>query len=132
MNLLIVEDDSIQLDGLKSALEKAYPHETIFTASDYSSAISIINACGIDLFLLDINLDNGRSGLDICEYIRSYSTYKDSPIIFITDIASPSLDVINRYHCSFYFSKPYNVDEVIAAVNSIFCPPRICCFVCAA
>lgn len=45
--------------------------------------------------------------------------YADTPVVFISDITSPTLDVINRYHCSYYFSKPYEKADVVAALHSI-------------
>lgn len=123
MNFLIVEDDNLQLSGLKATFTKTYPDITIFTASNYDDAISIIEKHRIGLFLLDINLENEKNGLDICEYLRNHVLHKDTPVIFITDITSPNLDVINRYHCSFYFSKPYSDSDILNAVGSVLYPP---------
>lgn len=69
--------------------------------------------------MLDINLGDDKTGLDICSYIRSTSGHEFTPVIFITDITNPSLDVINKYHCNYYFSKPYNRDDVISALKSV-------------
>lgn len=119
MKLLIVEDDTIQLAGLKHIIEYGYPDSVIYTASNYNDAVSVINSCSIDIFMLDINLGDDKTGLDICSYIRSTSGHEFTPVIFITDITNPSLDVINKYHCNYYFSKPYNRDDVISALKSV-------------
>ena len=119
MNLLIVEDDPIQLSGLSYIIQKNYPDLTVYTSETYEDALSILEKCHIDMFFLDINLRGTRSGLDLCAHIRNISSYCDTPIIFITDITAPSLDVINRFHCRYYFSKPYQENDIIAAINSV-------------
>ena len=54
-----------------------------------------------------------EAGLDVCGYLRRIPKYNDTPVIFITDITVPNLDVINKYHCQYYFSKPYDRIDVV-------------------
>ena len=54
MNFLIVEDDNIQLTGLKHIIEEEYADAVVNTASTYNDAITIIDSFDIDIFLLDI------------------------------------------------------------------------------
>lgn len=56
MNFLIVEDDNIQLTGLKHIIEEEYADAVVNTASTYNDAITIIDSFDIDIFLLDIDL----------------------------------------------------------------------------
>lgn len=56
MNFLIVEDDNIQLTGLKYIIEEEYADAVVNTASTYNDAITIIDSFDIDIFLLDIDL----------------------------------------------------------------------------
>lgn len=119
MNLLIVEDDAIQLNGLKHIITEHYPDTNIHTASSYNEAVTVIDSSDINLFMLDINLGDDKNGLDICSYLRKRHEHENSPVIFITDITNPSLDVINKYHCSYYFSKPYSKDDVIKAISYV-------------
>ena len=123
INILIVEDDAIQLRGLKHIITEHYPGVSVFTASCFSEATAIIDSSELDLFMLDINLGDGKSGLDVCSYLRGRSEYKDTPVLFITDVTNPSLDVINKYHCRYYFSKPYSSDDVVSAINSVLNGP---------
>ena len=94
MNFLIVEDDNIQLTGLKHIIEEEYADAVVNTASTYNDAITIIDSFDIDIFLLDIDLGGGKTGLDVCGYLRRIPKYNDTPVIFITDITVPNLDVI--------------------------------------
>lgn len=130
MNLLIVEDDPIQINGLIHIINDQYPKISVYTAASYSDAAHIIDSSCIDLFMLDINLGGDKTGLDVCAYLRKKPEYENTPVIFITDIINPSLDVINRYHCSYYFSKPYSRNDVVNAINAMFSatettPPRL-------
>lgn len=70
MNFLIVEDDNIQLTGLKHIIEEEYADAVVNTASTYNDAITIIDSFDIDIFLLDIDLGGGKTGLDVCGYLR--------------------------------------------------------------
>lgn len=120
MNLLIVEDNRLQLAALAQIIQNNYPDSSIFTATSCESAIDVIRGKDFDIFMLDITLgDNPDGGLDVCSYIREQEQYSDTPVIFITDLTTPSLDIINRYHCSYYFPKPYDELDVITAVNSV-------------
>lgn len=117
MNILLLEDNDIQLSALKSIVANAFHDYRIYTATCYAEAVTALDSHAIDIFLLDINLNEERSGLDVCEYLRNKSKYEKTPVIFITDISVPNLDVINKYHCSNYFSKPYSDADVIDAIN---------------
>lgn len=123
MNFLIVEDDNIQLTGLKHIIEEEYADAVVNTASTYNDAITIIDSFDIDIFLLDIDLGGGKTGLDVCGYLRRIPKYNDTPVIFITDITVPNLDVINKYHCQYYFLKPYDRIDVVGGINSVLTQP---------
>lgn len=75
MNFLIVEDDNIQLTGLKHIIEEEYADAVVNTASTYNDAITIIDSFDIDIFLLDIDLGGGKTGLDVCGYLRRIPKY---------------------------------------------------------
>lgn len=119
MNILIVEDSMIQAEGLKELIKKVCPDFDVRTASDFASAADAVRGGDFDAFFLDIMLGEEKSGLDVCDYLRGMDRYANTPVVFISDIASPTLDVINRYHCSYYFSKPYEKADVVAALHSI-------------
>lgn len=119
MNVLIVEDSLIQAEGLKELIKEECPDFDVRTAGDFDSAAGAVQEGDFDAFFLDIMLGGDKTGLDVCDYLRSMDRYADTPVVFISDITSPTLDVINRYHCSYYFSKPYEKADVVAALHSI-------------
>lgn len=69
MNFLIVEDDNIQLTGLKHIIEEEYADAVVNTASTYNDAITIIDSFDIDIFLLDIDLSRWRKDRIGCMWL---------------------------------------------------------------
>lgn len=79
MRVLIVEDDSIILDGLQFAL--AQEGYEVLAASTVSEALRLIGSGPeIDFYLLDVMLPDG-DGYQICREIRQKSR---TPILFLT------------------------------------------------
>lgn len=60
MNFLIVEDDNIQLTGLKYIIEEEYADAVVNTASTYNDAITIIDSFDIDIFYWTLISVEGR------------------------------------------------------------------------
>lgn len=56
MDVLIVEDDQEQLDGIESILLEKYDHMNCIKATNYQQATQLMHANKIQLFLLDISL----------------------------------------------------------------------------
>lgn len=55
MDVLIVEDDQEQLDGIESILLEKYDHMNCIKATNYQQATQLMHANKIQLFLLDIS-----------------------------------------------------------------------------
>jgi len=63
--ILLVEDEQRAAKRMNRLLEENFPEEFIFTHKDnLEDSLSWINENGIDLLILDLNL-NGKSGFDI-------------------------------------------------------------------
>ena len=56
MDVLIVEDDQEQLDGIESILLEKYDHMNCIKATNYQQATQLMHANKIQLFLLDMML----------------------------------------------------------------------------
>lgn len=76
--LLLVEDDVLLGEGVKSALEQ--DGHAVALAHNAAQAQKLWQAVRFDLCLLDIRLPDG-SGLDLCAEFRQT---RDTPIIFLT------------------------------------------------
>lgn len=121
-NLLLVEDDTDQLDALALLLKEYNSKFTILKAADYDTAVSYLNAYTIDIFILDIDLSrtsNQNSGIHLGEYIRNNPNYLCSPIIFITSVPEKISEAINELHCYSYILKPYHRNDITKAIDTI-------------
>ena len=56
MDILIVEDDLAQLDGIEAILLEKYDNMNCIKADTYKQAVKMMQANKVQLFLLDISL----------------------------------------------------------------------------
>jgi DNA-binding response OmpR family regulator len=113
--ILIVEDDSSILKGLKENLE--LEHFNILTESDgedgYKSAIKNKP----DLIILDVMLPS-KNGFDICRDIRKENI--NTPIIMLTGKSAETDKVLGlELGADDYITKPFSIRELIARINAI-------------
>jgi two-component system response regulator BaeR len=107
-HVLIVEDEAKLAMAIRD-----YLHATAFTTqwvADGRDVISAIKANVFDLVLLDLMLP-GRSGLDICRELRSFS---DVPLIMLT----ARIEEIDRLlgldiGADDYICKPFSIRELV-------------------
>lgn len=114
MKLLLVEDDSTILEGLKFCLEREnFEVEKSSTGCD---ALKIISETKIDLILLDINLPD-CNGIDLYKKIKKE---KDIPTIFLTanDLETTIVEALDT-GADDYITKPFKTRELISRVNSV-------------
>lgn len=129
-NILIVEDDKIQRDGLCNIIKSVYNKPRITPASTYDEAHSYIKHVEYDLFILDIELVDAQNteaaaetanqnGISLAFEIRNISRYKHTPIIFITAFPSQIFSAVNDLHCYSFIVKPYEESAVIRALENV-------------
>lgn len=119
--ILIVEDDTIQLNALCGIINSSFNYLDVDSSSSYDDAVYLIHQNNYDLFILDIKLDdsdNKKNGFHLCESIYSKEKYIDTKIIFVTSLTDRIYDGINSYHCFGFIFKPYNDDQIITIVSS--------------
>ncbi len=114
--ILIVEDDP----NIASSLEIR------FRASGYATLVANDAVQGTrlavqgrpDLVILDVSLPAG-SGLTLAETFNRIPETQDLPIIFITAHKEPQIrEKIVDLNAAGFFEKPYDIEEVLAAVQS--------------
>ncbi|MCM1143287.1 MAG: LytTR family DNA-binding domain-containing protein [Blautia sp.] len=114
--ILIVEDSARNMEMLIRIIEDLKKDVVIRTASTREEAGALAMRYTIDLFILDIILDDSgpsdASGMQFAEYIRTLSKYKYTPIIFVTALEDAQLYAYSALHCYFYVEKPYDVGQV--------------------
>ena len=120
---LIVEDDWVQLEDLRLAMEEVYPKMEVVPAKNGTEAVMKIKESletnhYFSLFLLDIQLSDdssNRDGFTIANYTRKQTCYYKTPILFLTSVKSDS-DIkigLSNFHCYNYITKPYTRAQVI-------------------
>lgn len=112
--VLIIEDDSTMLRGLKDNFEfKGY---NVVTASDGEAGLNAALESGCDLIVLDIMLPK-INGYEICRLIREKGI--EVPVIMLTAKGQES-DIILGLNLGAddYITKPFSIKELLARANA--------------
>lgn len=115
-NILIVDDEPENLKLLSLLLiENGYKVRAAKTGKE---ALSSIQFSLPDLALLDIKLPD-LSGFDVCKNIKSDDSTKELPVLFLSALKE-SNDIVYGFEVGAqdYITKPFNIKEVLARVNT--------------
>lgn len=115
MKILLVEDDLIQLEPLKTALTKS--GHGVDAVPDGETAQKLITERSYDLLILDWMLPK-VSGIQLCQQYRQLG--KSAPVLFLTakdtiEDKITGLDV----GADDYLVKPVNLTELLARVRAL-------------
>jgi DNA-binding LytR/AlgR family response regulator len=119
MNILIVEDDTIQREYLKKILQEVDKDIVIYEAEGKADALKIAQKMTIELFYIDIHLKNS-SGIDLATQLRGNLKYEFAWIIFLTTHQGYALQAFKEIHCYDYIEKPYDRNTVLEITRKIF------------
>lgn len=112
--IIIIEDDETIREEFKSLLEK-YRYEVV-APNEFEDIIGFVLAEKADLILLDVNLPI-YDGYYICKEIRKKS---EIPIIIVTSRNTDADELMSmNLGADDFVSKPYNVQILIARINSL-------------
>lgn len=113
--ILIVEDDSSILKGLKENLE--LEHFKVLTESDGAKGFQSAVNNNPDLIILDVMLPS-KNGFDVCRDIRGKNM--NTPVIMLTGKSTESDKVLGlELGADDYITKPFSIRELIARVNAL-------------
>jgi len=117
MRILVVDDDLHIRELLDLYLQKE--GYTVIHAGDGNEAIALVKEHKPDLILLDVMLP-GRSGLQVCQELRSISGVNMTPIIMIS-AKGEDMDKITGLDIGAddYIAKPFSPREVLARVKAV-------------
>lgn len=115
MTVLVVEDDSVILEGLRFALtQEGYQ---VMTAASAAEAMEVIEGRdSIGFYLLDVMLPDG-DGYQICRAVRQIS---QAPILFLTacdDEVNTAMAL--EQGADDYIAKPFRIRELTARMKAI-------------
>lgn len=115
MKILILEDNAILAQGLRSVIEEA--GYSVDLLMDGSQAIAWLQTGQYDLLMLDLGLP-GMDGIEILRYLRR----RNNPIPVIIITARDRLDQrISGLEegADDYLCKPFSLEEVVARVRAV-------------
>lgn len=117
VNILIVDDHQLMIDGLKSALDSVDDFHIVGHANDGLEAITFCRKTRVDLILMDVSMPN-MDGEQATKIISS--THPKTRIIAMT-MHDDILHLNKMIHAGAvgYLLKSANKDELIIAINKV-------------
>jgi two-component system, OmpR family, alkaline phosphatase synthesis response regulator PhoP len=116
--VLIADDEPDILEIIKYNLS-ADGYE-VTTAKDGSEAIDKAKAIKPDLIILDIMMPK-KTGVQVCEYLRSQPGFQDTLIIFLTALSDETSHLKGfETGADDYISKPISPKLLMSRVNALF------------
>ena len=116
-NILVVEDNPDTQILLRYLLRTRFAIDTVARVED---ALVQIEKKDYLLLLVDINLGEERTGVDLLQILRKNDLYADVPLIAITAYAMPGdYDKFISMGFDGYVSKPFSRTELYAAIDSV-------------
>lgn len=114
---LYVEDDPINRDVMGMFLNKTC---ILDTAGSGEVALKMITSKKYDLILVDINLGESMSGMEVVKSLLEMPDYHNVPIIAVTaySMGNERSNFLNG-GCTHYLAKPFRKRELIDLVESI-------------
>jgi DNA-binding response OmpR family regulator len=113
--ILIIEDDSVILRGLKDNLESE--HFEVLGESDGIKGYQTAKKGQFDIVILDIMLPS-MNGMEICKQLRSDGV--QTPILMLTSKGTELDKVMGlEIGADDYMTKPFSVRELIARINAL-------------
>jgi two-component system cell cycle response regulator DivK len=114
--VLVVEDNVLNLKLLYDLL--FIKSHNILCCKDGGVVEEIVKKEKPDLILMDIQLHDGVSGLDVVATLKNDPSTKHIPIIVITAFAMKHDEIkIANSGCDMHLSKPVSIDNFFAAVE---------------
>ena len=113
--ILCIDDDQLLLGLFTSALE-SYDFK-ILTATDGPSGIEKAKKERPDLILLDVMMP-GMDGYEVCRRMRADPDLKETPIIIITALTDPKLNVKGfQAGANLAIRKPFDPKKLAATIK---------------
>ena len=116
-HILAVEDNPDTLTLLRYML-RSRCH--LVATTKVEEALRLADQQPYELFLLDINLGDERSGIDLLHLLRAVPQNKSTPALALTAYAMPG-DRERFLQAGFngYVSKPFTRKELMTAINEV-------------
>jgi len=115
LRVLAVEDNSETRLLLQHLLRASFD---VVAVSGVEDALAAVEEQDYDVFLLDINLSEQRTGTDLLHLLRENPSLQNVPAVALTAYAMPG-DRENFLTAGFneYVSKPFTRDDLTSAIR---------------
>jgi DNA-binding LytR/AlgR family response regulator len=115
MKILIVEDEPLAGKSLYNSL-KSLEYDPFLPCQTPREAIAIIRHDQPSLAILDLELENGQSGLEVAAYIQKERL--KIPFIILTSHTEPeTIAEVRKYNPASYLVKPFQKSSLYAAIE---------------
>ena len=115
--ILLVEDNEMNKEVVKIYLKKLCK---VDHAKDDKAAIQLTSKKKYSVVLLDINLGNGLSGIEVMKKIKEINGYNDVPFVALTGYAlHGDKEKLLNEGCSYYLSKPFMKKDLIELLKKL-------------
>ena len=115
-SILIVDDDVVYLDALRSLLEPW--GIKVSTLNEPLQFLEVLQAIKPDLVILDIEMPQ-INGIELCQALRSDPDWQELPVLFLTARQDgKTIQKIFEIGADDYISKPVVGAELIARINN--------------
>jgi len=110
--VLVLEDEHVVSQLLIRFLNAA--GYDALPADDPDSAFVALRRSPIDAVVADVRFPNGRSGLEVLEFMHLDEETRDVPVIVLTGatLSPAEEDIIRRYRAHVFY-KPHGFDEIV-------------------
>ncbi|MBI4746848.1 MAG: hybrid sensor histidine kinase/response regulator [Acidobacteria bacterium] len=115
-DILVVDDNPTNLDLLSGLLQDHHFHVRAVTSGRL--ALTVARTFKPALILLDINMPQ-MNGFEVCTQLKADPATCDIPVIFISAL-DETIDKVRAFEVGGvdYVTKPFQIEEVLARVNS--------------
>lgn len=115
--ILLVEDNEMNKEVVRIYLKNICK---VDYANDDKTAIQLTAQKKYSIVLMDINLGNGLSGIEVMKKIKEVNGYNDVPFVAITGYAlHGDKEKLLDEGCSYYLSKPFMKKDLIELVEKL-------------
>jgi DNA-binding response OmpR family regulator len=120
MKLVWIVDDDKEMAHAISLMLKLLDCETRHFFSPRTAARALLDGGRPDLMVLDINMPE-VSGLDMLEFLRRRSEWKNLPVIMLSsEAADVMVDKAMQMGADGYVMKPVTIDELEKVMSQAF------------
>lgn len=114
INILVVDDEVMIAEDIKETLQEV-GYQSVYRAINFEQAADILQKNSIDLVMLDINLNEKQTGIDLAEHINQ--NY-EIPFIFLTSYSSQeTINQVKKTKPTAFLLKPYTESLLLASIE---------------